>query len=70
MKHNERHPELACDTRVLTVATTTAAPKDIFGLAIGSAIVVGGYASAKVSGGNSGSVQQKTRGRIGFSSEK
>lgn len=36
---------------VLTVATAASTPKDVFGLAIGSAITVGGYASATVSGG-------------------
>jgi aquaporin Z len=37
---------------VLTVATTREASKDMFGLAIGACVIVGGFAAGKVSGGS------------------
>merc|ERR1719321_1589406 len=37
---------------VLSVATITASSKDMFGLAIGSCVTVGGYAIGAVSGGS------------------
>jgi glycerol uptake facilitator-like aquaporin len=45
------HPGLLCFV-VLSVATTMSPSKDMFGLAIGACVTVGGFAIGGVSGGS------------------